>query len=293
MITVPPSFRAMPRWWRDGQDWLEALPDLVEQQCRAWQLVPDGETAHGSNALVLPVRRAGMPAVLRMTPPTDPIAEEIAALDFWAGRGTVLLLDSDVSTGSTLLERLDAGRSLMSIPISQASHELGRMMLRLAVPATSELPSTVTMITERLTSMRRDWQALREPFPLANVIMAEQCAEELVVLPDQHAANVDLHHDQVLAGIREPWLTVDPRLARGDRAFDLARSLWTRLDELEDDDAIHTQLTIIADAAEIDHDHARRTAIFRTVDYWLWRLGHGLSEDPVRCQRLLQALRAC
>jgi streptomycin 6-kinase len=26
--------------------------------------------------------------------------------------------------------------------------------------------------------------------------------------------------------------------------------------------------------------------VFRTLDYWLWCLSHGLTEDPVRCDRL-------
>lgn len=50
------------------------------------------------------------------------------------------------------------------------------------------------------------------------------------------------------------------------------------------------QLGVIADAAGLDHDHARQTALYRTVDYWLWGLGHGLTEDPDRCTRLAGAL---
>jgi streptomycin 6-kinase len=35
------------------------------------------------------------------------------------------------------------------------------------------------------------------------------------------AVNGDLHSDQLLRGEREPWLTVDPVLLRGDIAYDL------------------------------------------------------------------------
>ena len=28
----------------------------------------------------------------------------------------------------------------------------------------------------------------------------------------------------------------------------------------------------------------------RTIDYWLWGLGNGLTVDPVRCQRIASAL---
>jgi hypothetical protein len=41
--------------------------------------------------------------------------------------------------------------------------------------------------------------------------------------------------------------------------------------------------------ARLDRDHARDWVIFRTVDYWLWGLNAGLTEDPLRCRRLVTA----
>ncbi len=41
MIEVPATFRAMPRWWSDGTDWLDALPELVATQCARWELTPE------------------------------------------------------------------------------------------------------------------------------------------------------------------------------------------------------------------------------------------------------------
>jgi hypothetical protein len=73
---------------------------------------------------------------------------------------------------------------------------------------------------------------------------------------------------------------------RRDIGYDLARCLWDRLHEMPDAATINEQLDIIADAAGLDREHARRSAIFRAVDYWLWGLQHGFTEDPRRCRRL-------
>jgi streptomycin 6-kinase len=100
------------------------------------------------------------------------------------------------------------------------------------------------------------------------------------------AVNADLHSDQVLAGVREAWLTVDPVLYRGDIEFDLAPVLWTRLDEMTD---IVPHFDTVVTEAALDRDRARDWVIFRTVDYWLWGLRSGLTEDPLRCARLLTA----
>lgn len=40
-------------------------------------------------------------------------------------------------------------------------------------------------------------------------------------------------------------------------------------------------------AGDLDPGRARRWLVARTVQYWAWALGAGLTEDPVRCRRLL------
>jgi streptomycin 6-kinase len=52
-FAVPRSFARMPRWWRHGTGWLDALPALVRTQCARWDLTVGGEPAHGSNAVVV------------------------------------------------------------------------------------------------------------------------------------------------------------------------------------------------------------------------------------------------
>ncbi len=53
---------------------------------------------------------------------------------------------------------------------------------------------------------------------------------------------------------------------------------------------IRALLAAITHAAALDPAKARAWTIVRAVDYWLWGLDHGFTEDPVRCHRLLDAL---
>lgn len=132
---VPESFAAMPRWWSDGNTWLDELPARVCERCAHWGLRVAGPATHGSNALVVPVVRGHDELALRLTPPTDDVAGQVFALEFWAGRGAVRLIDADPECGAMLLERLDARRSLLDEPVDEAMAVLGGMMRRLAVPA--------------------------------------------------------------------------------------------------------------------------------------------------------------
>jgi streptomycin 6-kinase len=110
----------MLRGSHERRAWLDSLPERVDQQCRAWNLLLDGDPWHGSNALVLPVRRGGEQFALRLTAPDENFPAEVAALRFWAGRGTVLLVETDLGAGTMLLERLDPARSLATLPLAEA-----------------------------------------------------------------------------------------------------------------------------------------------------------------------------
>ena len=275
----------MPRWWTEGADWLAGLTAAVERQCEQWNLTIAGPVAHGSNAVVVPVTRDGQEFVLRMSPPGAEVEEQARALRWWNGRGMALLYDADVDAGAMLLERLST--PLTTRPVDEAIAVLGQLMRRLAVPAPDDAPSTGQIVAERSSELEAEWARLERPFDASILRAALDVAPALTQTSAELTVNGDFHSDQVLAGSREQWLTVDPVLLRGDIEFDLGRVLWTRLDEMAE---IVPYFDIAVSAAGLDRDRARDWVIWRTVDYWLWGLSAGLTEDPVRCARLVSAL---
>jgi len=288
-IDIPESYRAMPRWWHEGSAWLDGLPDTVAALCQRWKLTLDGAAMHGSNAIAIPVRRQREPLVLRVAPPDPRSVEEIRALRFWDGRGTVRLVDADSATGASLLERLDGERTLARLPLHEAIPTIARTMRRLATPAPPNVPSTATIVRERAAELEPEWEQLGRPFDRRFLDAALAATATLGHTESTLAVNGDLHFEQVLAGTREPWLVVDPVLLRGDIDYDLARILWSRLDEMDDDD-IQRHIETIVREADLDRGRARSWIIYRAVDYWLWGLAFGLTEDPVRCARLTRVV---
>lgn len=291
-VQIPASFRAMPRWANGGTAWLDALPDLADDWCRRARLTVDGAAWHGSNALVVPVRRDGVELALRLTPADDPVADQVAALHFWDGRGTVRLVEADAAAGMMLLERLDAMNDLAALPLAEAVPTIARVMRRLAAPVPDglDVPDTGDIVVARRAELPLQWRRLGAPFDGRILRAAFRASAALEASVGRLAVDGDLHYQQVLSGEREPWLVVDPVLMRGDTEYDLARLLWSRLDEMRDTDEIRHWLDVIVAEADLDADRALAWALFRTVDYWLWGLAHGLTEDPARCERLVEAL---
>jgi streptomycin 6-kinase len=290
VISVPQSFREMPRWWGGNErDWLERLPGLAEEQCSRWGLAVDGPVLHGSNALLVPVRRGDQPAMLRLAPPGDDVAAETAALRHWDGRGAVRLLDSDLENRATLLERLDHTRSLQGEPIREAVAIIGALTRTLAVAAPSSVTSTREIATDAAGSFETEWRELGQPVPRRILDAALEAARALSQLECAPVSvDGDLHFEQVLAGDRAPWIVVDPVLLRGDPEYDIGRVLWSRLDELPADRDLSEAFDIFVDAARVPPDRARAWVLVRSQSYLLWGLRHGLTLDPPRCRRLLE-----
>ena len=286
VIQIPGTFLQMPRWWHEGETWLDTLPEATERICRAWGLTIEGGVMHGSDAIAVPVRRDGERLALRIAPPDARNDAEVRALRFWDSRGTVRLIDSDLGAGAMLLERLQGGRTLAHLPLQEAVPVIARLMRRLALPGSPEAPCTAVLARDRASTMPAEWRTLGASFAMDILDAALQAANTLSTTESTLAVNGDLHFEQVLAAEREPWLVVDPMLLRGDIEYDLARILWSRLDEMADDAEVLHWFHVIVAEAELDRDRARSWVLFRTVDYWLWGLNYGLTEDPARCCRL-------
>jgi streptomycin 6-kinase len=284
---IPRSFLDMEDGWSGGKRWLADLPRLIRSQCAKWELRISGQLMHGSNAVVIPVTRTDGNFALRLTRPGSPVTEEIQALEFWAGRGTVELVAADPGRGAMLLELLAGHDSLNDRPVAEAMPLLGQMMRRLAVPAPAWAPSTAALARRRSAELEPQWRRLHEPFDRVILAEALHVSAGLATTESGLAVNGDLHSEQVLRGVREPWLAVDPVLLRGDIEYDLARILWTRVDDMPAAAQITAHFDAVVQEAGVERDSARDWVVFRTVDYWLWGLAAGFTADPPRCQRLV------
>jgi len=187
-----------------------------------------------------------------------------------------------------LLERLDGRRTLAGEPLEYAITVLAGLVSTLAIPVPGNVQGTDEIASEHLENFEREWSALNAPFPRQNLDAAISCAAERSAVQSlPFAVDGDLHFDQVLAGTREPWVVVDPVLLRGDPEYDLARILWSRLDEITGEAAVRRLFDLFVSTANVPGDRASEWVVTRSTSYLLWGLSHGLTEDPPKCQRLL------
>ncbi|WP_051452006.1 aminoglycoside phosphotransferase family protein [Actinospica robiniae] len=299
MNVVPAGLLAFGRWQREGERgraWISALPDTVNELLGRWELEPDGVAGNGYNGLALPVLRKAEPGrpqrercVLKVSWPEESAAgHEALALAIWDGHGAVRLLATSPTEGALLLERAESGKPLSSGPLEKAVPAAGRLLRRLAVPAPNGPRQLAEVAAEIRDNVRTRWEALGRPLAEQQISQACELADGLSRRTGTLLVNHDLHYDNVLAAEREPWLAIDPKVYIGDPEYQAAQLLWARLDEMDGPRELKAHSGALVDAAELDPELTRAWIVVRCVDYRLWGLAAGFTEDPQRCATLIE-----
>jgi len=271
--------------------WLRSVPGILRKAASQWHLdVDDGELMHGGFAVVVPVHRGDEACVLKVSQLTEAVTAEALALSAWDGKGAVRLLAADPGAGVLLLERLNPRRTLFDLPWPAAAHVAAGLLRRLAsVPAPAGIPSLRHVAETLADSLPHRNKRAGGPVPKPYLDAAAGLARELSARASDQLVHADLHYGNVLAGDREPWLAIDPRAVAGDPEHAVPELLWARLDEVGGG-GLRRLLAILVTDGGLDPELARNWSIVRCADYWLWALENGLTEDPGRCQRIIEIL---
>ncbi|MFI6856316.1 aminoglycoside phosphotransferase family protein [Streptomyces sp. NPDC050416] len=275
MVFEPPKrlVRALGETAPDGDDWLEKLPRAAQQAVALRELTVERvQVPGGRSSLVVLVRTAdGTPAVLKLAPGRARPEAERAALAHWAGRGAVQLLEPCRTEGVLLLERLHPDVSVRSLPEAKALLEAAGTLRRLWVEPPAGFPfETVAERTGRQAeAMRARARVDPEVAPLVDVALAAR-AELLAAPPEHRLLHGTFRQSKVLAGERMPWLAVGPDPVVGECAFDLARLVRDRVEDLiaQPSGAATTRRRVkrLAESLDVDQERLRGWTLFRAVE---------------------------
>ncbi|MGW6746533.1 aminoglycoside phosphotransferase family protein [Streptomyces sp. NPDC055025] len=278
--------RALGRQYGEpaADEWLNRLPALAGEAVAARGLEVERVVAPGGRSgLVVLVRRPdGSPATLKIAPSLAAPSLERAALAHWKGWGAAELLDAADPASATdsalLLERLQPEISLRSLPEAKALLEAAGTVRKLWVdPPVGHGFETVAERTAREAA------ALRPPedgslAPLVSAALAardELCASSA----ETRLLHGAFGQGKVLAGDRTPWLAVGPEPLVGERAYDLARLVRDRVEDLvaasSGPSSARRRVSRLADSLEVDAERLRGWTLFRAVESGVKALGAG------------------
>ncbi|MEU1254380.1 aminoglycoside phosphotransferase family protein [Streptomyces chartreusis] len=275
MAFEPPQrlVRALGETAPDGDDWLEKLPEAAHQAVALRELTVERvQMPGGRSSLVVLVRQPdGTPAVLKLAPPRARPQSERAALAHWGGTGAVQLLEPLVTEGVLLLERLRPDLSVRSLPEAKALLEAAGTLRRLWVepPAGHRFETVAERTGRQAEAMRATASVDAEVATLVDAALAAR-EELLAAPPERRLLHGTFRQSKVLAGERMPWLAVGPDPVVGECAFDLARLVRDRVEDLiaSPSGAATTRRRVkrLAESLEVDQERLRGWTLFRAVE---------------------------
>lgn len=261
-LKVPAHFaaRTLEREGQAGRDWIDQLPELVGRLLREWRLTPVGPPVSGNVGLVWEVRgQDGAAHMLKVSWRDAETRGEAEALRRWAGRGAVRLVAASDGAGALLLERLDAGTSLLSAPMGAAIEVAARLLSLLHVQEWSGFDDAL----ERESEMAEPGAAYRDRIHelRPDVERAFRSAPHVLL-------HGDFHYENVLRS-GSSWKAIDPKPVHGPREWDLVPLLRNRFDEFPQGSrllpGIRDRLDVLVAATGADPDRAYLFAHYRAL----------------------------
>jgi streptomycin 6-kinase len=222
---------------------------MFEHYVARRNLVPDGAPVTTRYSHLLPVRRAGAPAMLKIAT-SEEERRGAAVMAWWNGDGAARVLAHEGD--ALLMERATGDGSLAEMARGGRDDDASRIICATA----GRLHARRDHAPPTLVPLRR-WFASLEPAAarLGGIHRsAATTASELLREPrDVVVLHGDLHHGNVLDAGSRGWVAIDPKGLTGERGFDFANILCNPDNEVVTaPDRFARQATVVARAAGLE-----------------------------------------
>ena len=242
-----------------------------------WGLTPNGEPITTHSSRLLPVRRDGVPAMLKIALEAEE-RRGATLMVWWGGDGAVRVLAHEGD--ALLMERPLGGASLAEMAASGRDDEASRIICaaaaRLHAPRTCPPPPTLVPLVRWFEEL--DPAAARHAGILRQAAAA---ARELLADPrDVVVLHGDIHHGNILDGGPRGWLAIDPKGLVGERGFDFANLFCNPdLDVATAPGRLTRQADVVAEAAGLERARLLRWVLAYAGLSAAWTLGDGDDAD--------------
>jgi len=305
MFIIPDDFmqKASAFHGEEGLAWLKRLPTILTNCEQRWGLTiahPFTYQTYAYHYVAPATRSDGQAVAVKVHAPTNEFPYEAEALRLYDGHGMARLLDYDMDDKVLLLERLLPGTPLLTLEGDEKATSYAAGVMRKLwrpVPASHAFPS--------VADWGRGYQRLRQhyasgsgPFPAALLAEAESLYTEMNASMTEHVLlHGDLHHENILAAEREPWLAIDPKGLVGEPAYETGSLLRNRLPDMHNlaqaRSVLARRIDILAEALELDHTRIRNWAVAQAVLSLWWDVEDSVDipEEGLTCAKLLAEIK--
>jgi streptomycin 6-kinase len=243
-----------------------------------WRLTPDGEPIMTHSSGLLPVRRDGVPAMLKIA-----LSEEERAggllMSWWNGDGAAKVLAR--GDDAILLERAEGRRSLTEFARQGRDEEACRIIChavaKLHAPRGEPPPGLVSL---------QEWFCELEPAAAKHggILMKAAATSRLLLASprDKVVLHGDVHHDNILDFGTRGWLAIDPKGLFGERGFDYANIFPNPdLEAAAAAGSLAPRATTIAEVSGLERTRLLQWALAYAGLRAAWSISDGQKPEPL------------
>jgi streptomycin 6-kinase len=288
-----------------GQAWLDELPARIASYERRWAIQVASPFANLSYNYVAPaVRPDGARVILKLGMPHPELSSEIAALRLYGGNGSARLIEADTDGGALLIERLRPGSMLLELADDDEATRIAAQVMRALWRLAPSAPEDVVFPTAArwasgLQRLRARFDGATGPLPADMVERAEALFAELLASSGAPMLlHGDLHHENILAAARAPWLVIDPKGLIGEAEYEigsLMRNPLSRLLALPDVTVtLARRFDILAETLGFDRQRMIAWSYAQAILSAWWHIedhGHGWEPTITLAERLAPLLK--
>ncbi len=210
-------------WGQEGTTWLKKLPAHINFFSSRWQLenVVLFDNLSFNYVAKAHSKLLNMPVVLKIGIPAHDFLNELKALEFYDGNGSVKLLASDGQKYGMLLTHIEPGTTLRSFFPQKEKEAIEYACTVMKKLHTRQLPSHVKFPT--ITNWFSLLNRLEVPHDLqSHIKQAHAIVDELQSsAQSHHLLHGDLHHDNILLDASGNGIAIDPKGVIGEAAYEV------------------------------------------------------------------------
>ena len=260
-----------------GEDWLKKIPDIIKKCEKKWSIKASAPFELSYNYVTPVLRSDDTPAVLKIGFPRDrEFQTEIDALDAYAGRGAVKLLQADKKNAVILIDQVIPGTPLSTVKDDDEATRIIASVIRTLVRPLPEKNKFIIIsewtraIADFLKNPPKD-----SPIPLQLVKKANATFEELITSSSEPVLiHGDLHHDNILRSDTQGWTAIDPKGIAAEREYETATMLRNPYNRLRNTpelaEILRKRIQILSAELNFDPDRIRKWGFAQSVLSSVW-----------------------
>ena len=302
MFEIPDNFRRdmIVMNGEEAVAWLDRLPTVLANCERRWDITIGPPFALSFNYVAPVVHADGRQLVVKVCSLTDEFPQQPEALRLVDGHGMVRLVDCDTTEEIILLERLMPGTMLSEVEDDELSTSCAiSVMQKIWCPVPKNHPfKTVQDWGKGFDRLRQRYGGGTGPFPKVLLEQAETLYRELSAsMAEPVLLHGDLHHENILAAQREPWLAIDPKGVVGEPAYETGAWLRNPMPQLLDmpypGRILARRIDQLSEQLGFDRARIRDWAVTQAMlsAWWSMEDSGELSIFAITCAELLAAIR--